>query len=386
MTETVLSTAVPPKGESGISKTKRMPHIQALDGVRGLAIALVLIFHLLWSSPRSTGSAWMDLLLKIRSGGWVGVDLFFALSGFLITGILFDSLGSEHYFRNFYVRRVLRIFPLYYGILLILFLVFRPTWADGRQFYLLPLYLQNTPFWWNGSQSSVIKDLTGHLWSLAAEEQFYMVWPLLVFWIRDRRKLLWTALALALMAPVTRVIMLAHGATFEATYKMTICRSDSLLAGAWLALAVRGRRKDMVLRAAAPAFFLALLGYVAIVMQTRSFGWETSRPINTVGYSVLAVTGIALIGMALRPGSLTAAFMNLYPLRWLGKYSYGIYIIHMMIGSIYTTFIYEHLHSKMLFHLAVPFINLAITLPVAWLSFHFYEQPFLRLKKYFGPA
>jgi peptidoglycan/LPS O-acetylase OafA/YrhL len=362
-----------------------MPHITALDGVRGLAILLVLLFHLLRSNDAPTSSAIINLILKLRDTGWIGVDLFFALSGFLITGILFDSLGAQHYFRNFYVRRVLRIFPLYYGVLLILFLIFRPTWHSGRQLYVLLFYLQNTPVWWHGSQSTPIKDLTGHLWSLAAEEQFYFVWPFIVFWVRERRRLLWIALILALMAPVARILMLAHGATIEATYKMTICRCDSLLAGAWLALAVRGPRRAAVLRAATPAFWLAALACLAIGIHSGNFHWQENRTVNTIGYTLLAICGTSLIAMVLRAG-FTASLMKARVLRWLGKYSYGIYIIHMMIGATYSGFLYSHVHSKVALHIAIPLCNLLITLPLAWLSFRFYEQPFLRLKRYFGPA
>jgi peptidoglycan/LPS O-acetylase OafA/YrhL len=312
----------------------------------------------------------------------MGVDLFFALSGFLITGILFDSLSNPHYFRNFYVRRVLRIFPLYYGVLLILFFVFRPSWHSGRQFYVLLLYLQNTPFWWHGSQSVQIKNATGHLWSLAVEEQFYFVWPFIVFWVRERRRLLWIALGLALLSPITRILLLAHGATLEATYKLTICRCDSLLTGAWLALAVRGPRRSAVLRAAVPAFWVAALLCLAIAIRSGDFFWETNRTVNTIGYSLLAICGTSLIAIVLRTG-FTASIMSSRILRWFGKYSYGIYIIHMLIGGLYMGFLTSHIHSKVMLHAAIPLANLMVTLPLAWLSFRFYEQPFLRLKRYF---
>ncbi|MGC2512156.1 MAG: acyltransferase, partial [Acidobacteriaceae bacterium] len=94
-------------------------HVPALDGVRGLAILLVLVSHLMLFNDR-TGSRVGDSLSALRGLGWVGVDLFFVLSGFLITGILFDTLHDPHYFRSFYMRRFLRIFPLYYGFLFFL--------------------------------------------------------------------------------------------------------------------------------------------------------------------------------------------------------------------------------------------------------------------------
>jgi peptidoglycan/LPS O-acetylase OafA/YrhL len=361
-----------------------LKHIASLDGIRGLAIAMVLVNHLLWSSPQ-TGSRLMDFVAKIRAGGWIGVDLFFALSGFLITGILFDTLNTGHYFKNFYARRALRIFPLYYGVLLVLFIVFRPThWTEGRQLYVILVYLQNTPLWWNGSQSRAIKDVTGHLWSLAVEEQFYLVWPVLIFWIRDRRKLLWTAVALATVAPIARTLMLHHGAPAEATYKMTICRADSLLTGAWLALAVRGERRETVLRFALPVFCLAMLLCGVIAWRSGSFDWEGNYAINAYGYSLLAIAGTSLIAMALSTGSLTSRLMHSSLLRWLGKYSYGIYIFHMLVSFVYPAFLHAHIHSKVVLHIAVLVCNLAITLPLAWLSYHFYEQPFLRLKRHFN--
>lgn len=380
MAESPLAIVAPPKQDAGTAgsqqqaplRERRMPHITALDGVRGLAILLVLLFHLLRSNDTLTSSALVNLILKLRDTGWIGVDLFFALSGFLITGILFDSLSNPHYFRNFYVRRVLRIFPLYYGVLLILFFVFRPTWHSGRQFYVLLFYLQNTPFWWHGSQSGPIKDLTGHLWSLAAEEQFYFVWPFIVFWVRERRRLLWIALGLALLAPVTRVLMLAHGATIEATYKMTICRCDSLLAGAWLALAVRGPRRSAVIRAAIPTFWIAAILCVAIGVRSGTFHWQANRTVNTIGYTLLAICGTSLIAIVLRGGG-TASLMNSRVLRWFGRYSYGIYVIHMMVGGAYYGLINSHIHSKVALHVAIPVCNLLVNLAACMV-----ELPVLR--------
>ena len=133
--------------ESGNGDAKAEPgHVLALDGVRGLAILAVLAFHLLASNNQSTHTA-VQILLDIRGLLWSGVTLFFALSGFLITGILFDTLGSETYFRTFFGRRALRIFPLYYGVLLVLLLLTRPMHLDWHgQAYRLLTYTPNIPF------------------------------------------------------------------------------------------------------------------------------------------------------------------------------------------------------------------------------------------------
>jgi peptidoglycan/LPS O-acetylase OafA/YrhL len=365
-----------------------LKHIASLDGVRGVAITLVLITHLLWSNSQ-TGSRLVNLLVGVRGAGWVGVDLFFALSGFLITGILFDTLQTSHYFKNFYARRVLRIFPLYYGVLLVLFAVLHPVALhQDRQLFLLFGYLQNTSLWWNGPQSVAVTNLTGHLWSLAVEEQFYLVWPVLVFCIRDRRRLLWTAAGLAVMALGARFFLLAHGASFGAVYKLTLCRADSLLAGAWLALILRGKLRETVLRYASPVFWLALVACGMMAWRTGSFDWEVSRSINSYGYSVIAIASTAFIAMALRPASITASVMRTGALRFLGKYSYGIYIFHqivfVLVTSIFPHFLHNHFHSKIVYHVVLMSSVLLITIPLAVLSFHLYEQPFLRLKRYFN--
>lgn len=375
------------KSVSAAAPRDSLKHIDSLDGVRGVAIILVLIFHLLASNPQ-TGSRVMNFIAGFRGAGWVRVDLFFCLSGFLITGILFDTLHTGHYFRNFYARRFLRIFPLYYGVLLVLFIIFHPIhFAQGRQFLLLFTYLQNTSLWLHGSQSAVARP-SDHLWSLAVEEQFYLVWPVLIFLIRDRRKLLWTAATLALIAPVTRFFLLAHGASLQATYKWTICRADSLLAGGWLALIVRGKLRDTVLRYATPIFAVALILCGIIAWRSGNFEWGINYSINSYGYSIVAVASTSLIAMALRPASFTARAMRVGALRFLGKYSYGIYVYHqmvfMLIAWLFRGWLEHHIPSKAIYHVAMMACTLLVTIPLSVLSFRFYEQPFLKLKRYFN--
>ena len=163
-------------------------HIPALDGLRGLAILLVLMIHfccLTGVVPRTT----LDVLfLKFASIGWCGVNLFFLLSGFLITGILFDTKSSSNRMKNFYARRTLRIFPLYYGVLTLWFLVLPAFNLDGtvrswpsQQKVWVWLYAVNWGLIWGGHQFGVME----HFWSLAVEEHFYLLWPL-VIWFSSR--------------------------------------------------------------------------------------------------------------------------------------------------------------------------------------------------------
>lgn len=365
-------------------------HVPALDGIRGLAILLVLGFHLLWSNW-VTGSRFLDIIVQFRSAGWVGVDLFFALSGYLITGILLDTRDNPHFFRNFYARRALRIFPLYYAVLLILTIGFHPSnLITAKPFLILAAYLQNTPLWWHGHIPGLVANFTSHLWSLAVEEQFYLVWPLVIFLIPSRRALLWLTASLALLSPALRYVLLAHGAPLQATYKLTLCRADGLLAGAWLATALRQPKRSTVLRLAPVTLALGLLGCIAIATISGNFDFERNRTVNIFAYSALAITGASLIGVALSPSTWIARTLRWRFLRFFGQYSYGVYVLHQIIAAAmeyrFGASLRSSIHSKILLHLVFMTVVLAITIPLAMLSYHFFERPFLRLKRFFDAA
>lgn len=363
-------------------------HVPALDGIRGVAILLVLGFHLLWSNI-VTGSRVFDVIVQLRSAGWIGVDLFFALSGYLITGILLDTRDNPHFFRNFYARRALRIFPLYYAVLLLLTIGFHPaTPVATRPFVILAAYLQNTPLWWYGHINGLVANFTSHLWSLAVEEQFYLVWPMVILLLPSRRALLWLAFSLAVFSPVLRWLLLAHGAPLQAIYKLTPCRADGLLAGAWLATAVRGPHRGMALRLAPAALALGILGSILIAVTTGNFDFERNRAVNVFAYSTLALTGASLIGVALSPATAIARALRWRVLRFFGQYSYGLYVLHQMVAAAVEYRFGDLLRSsfsphKALLHVAFLLIVLGITIPLAMLSYHLFERPFLRLKRFF---
>jgi peptidoglycan/LPS O-acetylase OafA/YrhL len=169
-------------------------HISSLDGFRGIAFLLVFMRH--YALSTHTNSAIIHAAMTIGEGGWIGVDLFFALSGFLITGILLDTRGTKGYFRNFFARRILRIFPLYYGVFVLLLLLtpfLHLQWHPGHLLYLV--YLGNIAYLVNTGLGKIVPDVSLiHFWSLAVEEQFYLIWPCVIFFITSRRRLVWVCL------------------------------------------------------------------------------------------------------------------------------------------------------------------------------------------------
>ena len=372
-------------------------HLPALDGLRGVAILLVLVSHLMLFNDR-TGSRLGDSLSALRGLGWAGVDLFFVLSGFLITGILYDTLGDPRYFRSFYMRRFLRIFPLYYGFLFFMMLLahlLHFAWG-GRQFVLLA-YLQNTGLWFpvTDFHPGVWADLD-HFWSLAVEEQFYLLWPLLVFLVRGRRRLIALTLSLSIAALLLRIVLYLRGVSPLTIFMSTPCRMDTLLLGGCVALVVRGDsdwipRRWMVL--------LAFLSATTIVVYTlRNLGHDMRDGFfgSTFGYTVIAVGCVALLIAALDTSSIAHRVFSWQFLRSFGKYSYGMYVLHIfvahllgtllnrMLGATLRIFLIPYLHSRFLAILVEFCVNAAAVFMAAWVSYHVYEVHFLRLKRHFG--
>ena len=243
-----------PTPDGGSPRAPRAPgryiagrQIPALDGVRGIAVLIVILHHGQLMMPDAS-PGWILLKSAFRLG-WAGVDLFFVLSGFLITGILLDTRPASNYFQSFYARRILRIFPLYYVALTGLLLL---GWAcgpwlqrllppsDDRGFYFL--FLNN---WRLLLHHQMAGNTIGHFWSLAVEEQFYLMWSLCV-WLVPSRYLGRICAATFVGVLALRVGLLWHGGPSQAIVENTFTRMDTLLAGAACAIIVR--RKDLLAR------------------------------------------------------------------------------------------------------------------------------------------
>jgi peptidoglycan/LPS O-acetylase OafA/YrhL len=363
-------------------------HVASLDGVRGVAILLVLLYH----STVSLGK--LGLSHSIFSPllfGWCGVDVFFTLSGFLITGILLDTKEDAGYFRNFYGRRILRIFPLYYGAIFVVFLIqawLSHEYISGQVGGLLApgsllwpaLFLENIVIFRHGASTTGI--LT-HFWSLAVEEHFYLIWPLVV-WLGTRRQIIIIALFAILLSVLGRWGVYLSGYDIGAAFGVTLFRMDGLAMGALASLAIRGSwslaavaRWAWIVLAVAAALLLGLI----LVRRTLH---QTDPGIWIFAYTLIAATTAAGIVAAMAPGLLRRTLSEPI-LCWFGKYSFGLYVWHPIIGVIllHTNYgLVPEGAGKIRIMLVFAFV-LALELAAAWLSFHLFEKRFLNLKRYF---
>jgi len=290
--------------------------IAALDGVRGLAILLVLVLHSLWIGP-GFGLALDHPYARIAQLGWCGVDVFFVLSGFLITGILVRSKGSRHYFRNFYARRSLRIFPLYYLVVGLLLVMRANPSASGGDVVAHLLYCQNF-LYAAGLEVDPALEVT---WSLAIEEQFYLLWPALV-WLLSLRGLRALCICVITGAIGLRLYLVWQG--IERTHFLTPCRLDTLAAGALLA--VSPKPAAWFGWVTAPLGLAGLLGTALCCGKSLPFAPEMQQ----LGLVCTLSMGVGVLTLARSSTRLQPVF-GFAPLRSLGKYSYCIYLTHMLV-------------------------------------------------------
>jgi len=379
-----MSTTPAPVAKPALSKV----HVPALDAIRGLAILLVLLHNL--SNFEARGKLIYKLWTLIPECGWIGVELFFVLSGFLITGILLDDKGAPTFFRTFYVRRALRIFPLYFSALLIYVAVhitgLSRASMPANKIILYFLYLSNWSDAWQGALAGL-----SHMWSLAVEEQFYLVWPLLIGSLSSRTMAI-TCTAMVALGFVVRWSMHAAAVPDSWLYVTTVARADALVMGALVALALRSpvwwqRLKRFLVRAT----LATSLATLALLVDTHGFNRLNPR-MQVYGYSLLAVLSAALIVAVIANASTSQAPTGrvFSFLRFLGKYSYGIYVVHIPLKTVMIAILGDHLAGPSAsWPLLTDWIFMtvvgAMAVGIALASWRWLEKPFLSFKDRLAP-
>ena len=335
-------------------------NIYQLDVLRGLAVLLVMCFH----------------FFKEFSFGWVGVDLFFVLSGFLITGKLAESIHSRNYLSAFYLKRILRIVPLYYLVLFI-FIVVLPLLVPSNVSNSMKELIQQQGYYWAFSVNFLEARIGWpanitliHFWSLACEMQFYLIWPFVVLFVygyRNARWFLWLIIAAAI---VFRIYMADYlSLHLVSKYVLLPSRIDSFALGslAYFYLTssnLRFRKLPLVLSAVA---LLTILSLIVIF----NLNWHYSNhPVQTIGYTLNAIFWAGILMYFIRQHTKQYFISRVFAI--VGKYSYAMYVFHLPIWIL----LEKYLPGRNWTSIAA----FVITFLLAYLSYHLYEKYFLRMK------
>lgn len=360
---------------------RQMP---GLDILRGIAVLAVVCYHgLFWFQPTYDLGLTPDArrIANLFVFGWLGVNLFFILSGFLITGILIDTRDRENYWSSFYVRRVLRILPLYLVTLAVLYFI---TNLTPLYLLLCLLYAANMTIYF-----SHIGDVYGPFWSLAVEEQFYLIWPLLVRRLRTRT-LGWLCLGLMLTSPLLRALSVHRFPWLGSASSTTWLVLDNLAWGALVAILLRSRlASDATVRTATRTLLGTGAGLAGVLVVTH----QTSR-VTPTGAALQVVpflclfTGLLLL--ALRYGADPRILRWTTPLRFFGYISYGLYLLHVIFFWAYD-FLYFRWFRPAVLIVTVPSlltrfaIVATLACGVCYLSRRYFEDRFLALKEKLVP-
>lgn len=333
--------------------------ITQLDGLRFFAFFFVFLNHLITQLPML----------------WMGVDIFFVISGFLITGNLVDlrqqAAGSRDFFSTFYWRRFLRIFPPYYLVLFVM-MAFRPSSRPDLPFYLV--FLSNI-------RDAIMAGGDGPLgvfWSLAVEEQFYLLWPLVV-WHVPRRHLSLTCVGFIVFAFTCRLGVTLAGAPMDAIYRLMPCRFDLLASGALLALS--HRKRPLASLGPRPWFALGAISVAAFLVLAISFrsfrAGANSLLFNLFGYSLIVGFCVSLVALTIEGsfGPLRHVF-DWSPLRYVGKISYVCYLVHDFVRWLL------EIHAPEVTGPLRVLVTFACTVAIASASFYAIELPLTTRLRY----
>jgi peptidoglycan/LPS O-acetylase OafA/YrhL len=361
----------------GSQTTVIKKHIPQLDGIRGLAIILVVSYHYSGNYP-------------VFSFGWCGVDLFFVLSGYLITSRLIDLEKQKNPLLKFYTNRALRILPLYYLTLIIFYAGFNLL-VRKENMYLFDFYKHNWAgfvlFFQNWSiihYDGVKENYLNHFWSLAIEEQFYLIWPFFLYQFAQKKffyKLIFIIILLILLTRTFLYIQYPGIDNFKYFFCNTFCRMDSFLTGGCLFLFQKSNKAKQFARFGLAAFFIIIAG---IYFTGNS---NVSNPfISTIGFSLIAIAFAGLIHAASNNSSgIISVLFNYRWLRFTGKISYGLYIFHWIVLIALESRLEQGLSqftsfNNRLAHGLSLLICLTISYSISVISYFYFEMYFLKRK------
>lgn len=352
-------------------------HYPALDGLRGIAILLVVFYH-------NFG------FINYFFFGWLGVDLFFVLSGFLITDILLKTKGSPNYLKNFYIRRVLRIFPLYY-VALILFLILIPNFTPDV--LSLGYYVQNQIWFWAYLQnwlfifySSHTTSALNHFWSLAVEEQFYLIWPFVILLFRKTKRLIYLLIFLLIGVITLRFTLWTFQIERIAYFNLyTFSRIDGICIGSLLAVLRTVNHKAINRYFTIIVLGLAVLNFVFYFFNKQN---QFSYPYLAIaGYTTFAIIFGLLVNEGVeRQDTFISRLLSFRPFRFFGTISYSLYVFHWPVYLMTANTLKRWSEKNIEIinpSIMASIIATILSVLLAWLSFHFFEKKFLALKKNF---
>ena len=369
------------------SLRRRIPE---LDGLRGIAILLIIACHYIIAGPAHVGHGSIaSYLLTLNRLTWSGVDLFFVLSGFLIGGILLDEQRSANYFKAFYMRRFCRILPIYIVTCLLFWL---GTWllTDSHNRALLALFENHMPWYtyatftqnfWRAQHNVNGHGWLGITWSLAVEEQFYLTLPFLIRYLK-RAYLPYVLGATILAVPLFRTLLyFIHPHASVAAFVLMPCRADSLLLGVMAALYVRTRTGWTFLVTHKRLLYVSL-GVLSLGMAvfTRKYWTGGALPMLTFGYTWIALFYLCLLLIAItQPRSIVSRVTRNRLLMEVGIIAYGTYLFHRPVQSLAFSFILGHEPQFIgLPSIAVSLLSLILTLAIAKASWIYFEKLFVR--------
>ena len=387
--------AVAPSGQfSDTPYLDASDRMGSLDGLRAIAILLVLLSH--FTPEHDSNQSLASVLFKIADLGWAGVDLFFVLSGFLITGILLRARQARKPLMNFYARRLLRIVPAYY-LALVIALVAIPRLTS---WYAAPGAAAQAPYWLflanftqSGGGTLHVPFRTSHFWSLAVEMQFYLLWPLIVY--RCSPRALWQISMAGLLAGcLGRAFATRLETDWTVWYMWTPLRLDGLIVGSLAALAVHQRVEYsrmrpwlllMVAIGGAFAFLLAWLGWAATIFEASSRPFDVG--LVTVMTFMLSLAFGALLLISLQRNTVSHVLSH-WIFKRLALYSYGMYIVHFMLASTFEAFFGPAVIAQWIPGRDGPIyayfcVAATLTFLIAMASYHLFEIHFLQLKDAF---